>query len=129
MALKQMDALAALREAAGEVIETSLCDVQGNWLALVNTEEGKRLAFAAKGEAALSALWKDVEKEADVKDVHVSVMALNANNARWCAAMLNGPHLLPAAQRVPASASAIGWAKRCSCGGAVRQASTETGIS
>ena len=24
---------------------------------------------------------KDVEKEADVKDVHVSVMALNANNA------------------------------------------------
>ena len=81
MALKQMDALAALREAAGEVIETSLCDVQGNWLALVNTEEGKRLAFAAKGEAALSALWKDVEKEADVKDVHVSVMALNANNA------------------------------------------------
>ena len=81
MALKQIDALAALREAAGEVIETSLCDVQGNWLALVNTEEGKRLAFAAKGEAALSALWKDVEKEADVKDVHVSVMALNANNA------------------------------------------------
>ena len=81
MALKQMDALAALREAAGEVIETSLCDVQGNWLALVNTEDGKRLAFAAKGEAALSALWKDVEKEADVKDVHVSVMALNANNA------------------------------------------------
>ena len=81
MALKQMDALAALREAAGEVIETSLCDVQGSWLALVNTEEGKRLAFAAKGEAALSALWKDVEKEADVKDVHVSVMALNANNA------------------------------------------------
>ena len=76
MALKQIDALAALREAAGEVIETSLCDVQGNWLALVNTEEGKRLAFAAKGEAALSALWKDVEKEADVKDVHVSVMAL-----------------------------------------------------
>ena len=33
MALKQMDALAALREAAGEVIETSLCDVQGSWLA------------------------------------------------------------------------------------------------
>ena len=81
MALKQMDALAALREAAGEVIETSLCDVQGSWLALVNAEEGKRLAFAANGEAALSALWKDVEKEADVKDVHVSVMALNANNA------------------------------------------------
>ena len=65
MALKQMEALAALREAAGEVIETSLCDVQGNWLALVNTQEGKRLAFAAKGEAALSAQWKDVEKEAE----------------------------------------------------------------
>ena len=104
MALKQMDALAALREAAGEVIETSLCDVQGNWLALVNAEEGKRLAFAAKGEAALSALWKDVEKEADVKDVHVSVMALNANNA----ALVR----LPAALKVPASVSAIGWARQ-----------------
>ena len=104
MALKQIDALAALREAAGEVIETSLCDVQGSWLALVNTEEGKRLAFAVKGEAALSALWKDVEKEADVKDVHVML--------RWCAAMLNGPHRLPAALKVPASASAIGWAKQ-----------------
>ena len=63
MALKQMDALAALREAAGEVIETSLCDVQGNWLALVNTEEGKRLAFAAKGEAALSALWRMLKRK------------------------------------------------------------------
>lgn len=112
MALKQIDALAALREAAGEVIETSLCDVQGNWLALVNTEEGKRLAFAAKGEAALSALWKDVEKEADVKDVHVSVMALNANNAALVRRYVNGPHRLPAALRVPASASAIGWAKQ-----------------
>lgn len=112
MALKQMDALAALREAAGEVIETSLCDVQGSWLALVNTEEGKRLAFAAKGEAALSALWKDVEKEADVKDVHVSVMALNANNAALVRRYVKWTARLPAAQRVPASASAIGWAKQ-----------------
>ena len=29
MALKQIDALAALREAAGEVIEASLCEIQG----------------------------------------------------------------------------------------------------
>ena len=112
MALKQMDALAALREAAGEVIETSLCDVQGSWLALVNTEEGKRLAFAAKGEAALSALWKDVEKEADVKDVHVSVMALNANNAALVRRYVKWTAPTACGTKGPASASAIGWAKQ-----------------
>lgn len=81
MALKQVVALAALREAAGEVIEASVCEAQGTYLALVNTEAGKRLAWAVQGEAAVSKMWKAVEKEADVKDVHVAVMALNANNA------------------------------------------------
>ena len=81
MALKQTVAIAALREAAGEVIEASVCEVQGTYLALVKTEAGKRLAWAVQGESALSAKWKDVEKEADVKSVHVAVMALNANNA------------------------------------------------
>ena len=81
MALKQLTAVAALNEAAGKVIEASVCEAQGTYLALVETEAGKRLAWAAQGESALSKLWKDVEKEADVKDVHVAVMALNANNA------------------------------------------------
>ena len=81
MALKQLTAVAALNEAAGKVIEASVCEAQGTYLALVETEAGKRLAWAVQGESALSKLWKDVEKEADVKDVHVAVMALNANNA------------------------------------------------
>lgn len=80
MALKQNAAVAALQK-AGEVIETSLCEVQGAWLALVQTAEGKRLAYAAQGETALGKLWKEIEKSEDVDGVHVDVMKLNANNA------------------------------------------------
>ncbi len=81
MALNQRTALEALREAAGEVIEASLCEVQGAWLALVNTVQGKRLAYAVQGEGALDKLWKDIEKTIDAGKVQVSVMQLNANNA------------------------------------------------
>lgn len=81
MALKQNVALAVLKEAAGEVIEASLCEVQGAWLGLVHTTEGKRLAYAAQGDTALGKLWKEIEKSADVNGVHVDVMKLNANNA------------------------------------------------
>lgn len=81
MALNQKAALEALREAAGEVIEASLCEVQGAWLALVNTVQGKRLAYAVQGEGALNKLWKDIEQTIDAGKVQVSVMQLNANNA------------------------------------------------
>lgn len=81
MALNQRAALEALRGAAGEVIEASLCEVQGAWLALVNTVQGKRLAYAVQGEGALDKLWKDVEKNIEAGKVQVSVMQLNANNA------------------------------------------------
>ncbi len=81
MALNQKAALVALRKAAGEVIEASLCEVQGAWLALVNTAQGRRLAFAAQGEGALGKLWKDVETTTEIDKVQVSVMQLNANNA------------------------------------------------
>lgn len=81
MALNQRAALEALRGAAGEVIEASLCEVQGAWLALVNTVQGKRLAYAVQGEGALDKLWKDVEKTIEAGKVQVSVMQLNANNA------------------------------------------------
>ncbi len=81
MALNQKAALAALHEAAGEVIEASLCEVQGAWLALVNTEQGQRLAYAAQGESALGKLWKDVEKTVEAGKLQVSFMQLNANNA------------------------------------------------
>lgn len=81
MALNQKVALAALRKAAGEVIEVSMCEVQGAWLALVRTEQGKRLACAVQGESALDKLWKDVEKTIEADKVQVSIMQLNANNA------------------------------------------------
>lgn len=80
MALKQNAALAALQK-AGELIETSLCEVQGAWLALVKTAAGKRLAYAAQGETVLGKLWKEVETSTDADGVHVDVMKLNANNA------------------------------------------------
>lgn len=81
MALKQNVAVAAFKAAAGELIEASLCEVQGAWLALVQTAEGKRLAYAAQEETALGKLWKEIEKSTDVDGVHVDVMKLNANNA------------------------------------------------
>lgn len=81
MALKQVLAMTALAEGAGEVINKSVCEVPGGWLALVKTEAGKRLAFAAQGESPLTAMWRDIESSKDVKGVHIDVMALNANNA------------------------------------------------
>lgn len=81
MALKQAIAVAALQEAAGEVINKSVCEVPGGWLALVNTSGGKRLAVAAQGEAPLCAMLKEAEQKAEVKGVQVTVAALNANNA------------------------------------------------
>lgn len=81
MALKQAIAVAALQEAAGEVINKSVCEVPGGWLALVNTDAGKRLAVAVQGEAPLCAMLKEAEQKAEVKGVQVTVAALNANNA------------------------------------------------
>lgn len=81
MALKQITALEVLKETAGEVINKSLCEISGGWLALVNTEFGKRLAFVYQEESSINQLFKDVEKTTIVKDVHLQLMALNANNA------------------------------------------------
>lgn len=81
MALKQAIAVAALQEAAGEVINKSVCEVSGGWLALVRTADGKRLAVASQGEAPLCAMLKEAEQKTEVKGVQVTVAALNANNA------------------------------------------------
>lgn len=81
MALKQVEALAALRDAVGEVIEASLCEIQGNWLALVNTDDGRRLAWVTQEESSINNLWKDIEKSVEIKKLHIYVMKLNANNA------------------------------------------------
>ncbi len=80
MAFKQTLAVAALEKVAGAVINKSLCEVPGGWLALVNAEEGKRLAFAVKGESQLSQMFM-AEKTAEENGITVMVMQLNPNNA------------------------------------------------
>ncbi len=80
MAVKQGRACAAITEAAGRIIETSLCEIPGGWLALVRTERGTKLAAAVSGASPLAGMWA-VERAADIGSVHVDVMELNANNA------------------------------------------------
>lgn len=81
MALKQITVLNALQEVAGTVINESLCEVPGGWLALVETESDKKLAFVFQENNNLSQMFKEVEKSVDIKDIHVQIMPLNANNA------------------------------------------------
>ncbi|WP_405383124.1 tagaturonate epimerase family protein [Phascolarctobacterium sp.] len=81
MAIKQVAALAALQEVAGQVIDKSVCSVENCWLALVETAEGRRLAVASQGESTLCKLLKEVDKAEDVNGIHVDVAKLNANNA------------------------------------------------
>lgn len=81
MALKQATVLAALKQAADEVINKSLCEVSGGWLALVKVDNSKHLAFVYQEETALNKMFKDIEKTVECDDVKVELMALNANNA------------------------------------------------
>ncbi len=80
MAFKQALAVAAIEKVAGKIINKSLCEVPGGWLALVETEAGKRLAFASKEESQLSKMFV-AENTATENGVNVAVMALTPNNA------------------------------------------------
>lgn len=80
MAFKQALAVAAIEKVAGKIINKSLCEVPGGWLALVETEAGKRLAFASKEESQLSRMFV-AENTATENGVNVAVMALTPNNA------------------------------------------------
>ena len=80
MAVKQVVAMNALKEAGVEVINTSVCAVDGGYLALVNTEAGKRLAVVVDNETAMCKMLKEVE-EKQVGAVKIILAALNANNA------------------------------------------------
>lgn len=80
MAFKQALAVAAMEKAAGKIINKSLCEVPGGWLALAVTEEGKRLVFASKEESQLSKMFV-AEKNVEENGVNVAVMQLNPNNA------------------------------------------------
>ena len=80
MAFKQALAVAAIEKVAGKIINKSLCEVPGGWLSLVETEAGKRLAFASKEESQLSKMFV-AENTATENGVNVAVMVLTPNNA------------------------------------------------
>ena len=80
MAIKQVVAMNALQEIAAEVIKASVCAVDGGWLALVNTEAGKRLAVVVDKDTPLSSMLKETEVK-DAQGTKVILAGLNANNA------------------------------------------------
>lgn len=95
MALKQKLAVEALNQAAGVIIGNSLCEISNGWLALVQTEGGKKLATAVKGENPLRR--RQVEKTENIKGIDVDIMPLTPVNAlevrhtlKWTAPMVCG---------------------------------------
>lgn len=95
MALKQVLAVEAFKQANCEVIPASLCEITNGWLALVNTEAGKRLATAVKGDNPL--VRRQVERTESYKGIDVDVMQLvpvNAaevrHNVKWTAPIASG---------------------------------------
>lgn len=81
MAIKQVTAVQAMEEIThGKVVTESVSEVQGAWLALVDTEAGRVLACAYKGECQFAALFAKKES-AQSGGLNVDVMELNPNNA------------------------------------------------
>ena len=80
MALKQGLACAAMEKAAGKVINGSVCEVNGGWLALCGSGEDCRLAVAAADDAQILKMLA-VEKTVEDNGVKVAVCQLNPNNA------------------------------------------------
>ncbi|MCD8198631.1 MAG: tagaturonate epimerase family protein [Phascolarctobacterium sp.] len=80
MALKQTVARTVMEKAAGNVLEKSLSEIPGGWLALVDTPEGKRLVCICDASSPLAKMWK-VEKTVDADGMQVNIMSLNSNNA------------------------------------------------
>lgn len=79
MAVKQNVAMAAFSQAGCTVIAQSLCEITNGWLALADTEAGKRLVTAVKGTNPLQR--RQVEKTVNIKGVDVDIMALTPINA------------------------------------------------
>lgn len=81
MAIKQVTAVQAMKEITqGKVVMESVSEVQGAWLALVDTEAGRVLTCAYKGECQFAALFAKKES-AQSGGLNVDVMELNPNNA------------------------------------------------
>jgi len=81
MAIKQVLAINAMQKAAdGKIIEASLSEINGGWLALAETPNGRRLICAASKECQIVSVFK-AESETQDKGIIIKVMGLNANNA------------------------------------------------
>lgn len=80
MALKQGLACAAMEKAAGRVINASVCEVPGGWLALCGSGGERRLAVVTSGDAQIVKMLA-VEKTVEDNGMNVAVCPLNPNNA------------------------------------------------
>ncbi len=81
MAIKQVTAVQAMEEFSnGKIIPASVNEMQGAWLALADTEQGRVLLCAYKNECQAAALFAK-KSSAKIKDLTVDMMELNANNA------------------------------------------------
>lgn len=80
MALKQVLVKAIMEKTAGKVIEKSLNEVSGGWIALVEAAEGKKLVYVVKGESNMAKMLKDCV-EVEEEGLKVYIAALNSNNA------------------------------------------------
>ena len=81
MAIKQVAAKKAMENASGgKLIEASLSEIAGGWLALAVTDNGKKLVCAATKDCPAALLFKPESVIQDSGNM-ISVMELNSNNA------------------------------------------------
>ena len=81
MTIKQVGAIKAMEAAsAGKIIEPSLSEISGGWLALVETANGRKLACAATKECQGVSMFK-AEGESMENGISIKIMGLNSNNA------------------------------------------------
>lgn len=81
MSLKELKAIEVMEQISeGTIIKPSLTQFPGGWLALVNTNQGKRLASVSSKDFAVASKWKSLKTIEEGKN-QVFLMELNSNNA------------------------------------------------
>lgn len=82
MAVKEANAIMAMEALAdGKIIQASLCQLSGAWLALVATGNGLKLACAYRGKCVPAEMFVSVRQAENTDGTLVLLMDLNANNA------------------------------------------------
>ncbi|MGE4589967.1 MAG: tagaturonate epimerase family protein [Acidaminococcaceae bacterium] len=81
MAIKQIGAIKAMEVASeGKIMEASLSEISGGWLALAETLQGRKLVCAVTKECQGIAMFK-AEAESMENGIITKIMGLNSNNA------------------------------------------------